>query len=68
MRLKDRGGSKTYWQDTKPTEGHSGDEWFDTANGNAHYIFDDALDDYIFAPYGGQAIADAAIGDVKLII
>ena len=60
------GGSKTYWQDTKPTEGHSGDEWFDTANGNAHYIFDDALDDYIFAPYGGQAIADAAIGDAKI--
>jgi hypothetical protein len=35
------GGSKTYWQPDKPTEGNPGDEWFDTNDGNAHYIFDE---------------------------
>ena len=60
------GGSQTYWQSTKPTSGNAGDEWFDTANGNAHYIFDAAAGDFIFAPFGGQAIADAAIGSAQI--
>lgn len=60
------GGSHTYWQDTKPLTGNTGDEWFDTANGNAHYIYDGVAGDYLFAPFGGQAIADAAIGNAQI--
>ena len=50
------GGSKTYWQPNKPTEGNPGDEWFDTNDGNAHYIFDEVADDYVAAPFGSGAL------------
>lgn len=60
------GGTTTYWQATKPTGGKAGDEWFDTSSGNKHYIFDATANDFLEALFGGQAIADAAIGNAQI--
>ena len=50
------GGNRTYWQATKPTEGNEGDQWFDTDDGNKHYIYDSTSDDYVAAPFGSGAL------------
>lgn len=50
------GGNRTYWQVTKPTEGNEGDQWFDTDDGNKHYIYDSTSDDYVAAPFGSGAL------------
>ena len=50
------GGNRTYWQATKPTEGNEGDQWFDTDDGNKHYIYDSTSNDYVAAPFGSGAL------------